>query len=261
MTSEHHIVVQDDSETGPRLKYWSRAAVTAYWTELWTKVDTGSYDRERKGHLPHQLRGTFVKWVKPGSRVLEAGCGLGHFTVAAAAKGYRAEGVDWSAVTIDKLRGRFPEIPWHVGDVRKLDFEDGTFDAVYSPGVVEHFEEGPTEILQETHRILAPGGHAIVSTPCFNRWMQRHPDRFTSTGSSAGEFYQYAFKREGMAALLGRIGFEVVQILPYGSLSTLSIYGGWKVPTPLVKPVAVAMDYALPTKAWGSTCIWVARRR
>jgi SAM-dependent methyltransferase len=260
VSNEHHIVVQDDQETGRRLKYWSRAADTAYWTELWAEVDDGSYRRELKGHQPHQLRATFQRWVRPGARVLEAGCGLAHFTVAAHARGYRAEGIDWSPETIDKLRGRFPQIPWHVGDVRKLDFDDDVFDAVYSPGVVEHFEEGPAQILRETRRVLAPGGYAVVSTPCFNTWLRGHPGRYTSTGTPAGEFYQYAFSPEGLAALLGRLGFEVVQVRPYGSLATLLRYGGRTVPAPLVKPLAVAMDYAPVTRAWGSTCIWVARK-
>lgn len=253
------IVVEDDPETGRRMKYFSRRASVEYWTELWESAARQPYDRERRGHLPHQLRETFSRWVKPAARVLEAGCGLGHFTVAARALGHRAEGLDWSEETIARLRGRFAEIPWHVGDVRQLAFPDATFDAVYSPGVCEHFEEGPTRILAETRRVLRPGGIAVISTPCFNRWLQDRADRFPAV-PAGGEFYQYAFSPDGLGRLLERLGFELLQVRPYASLDTMTSFNGWKVPGWATKPLAVAMDYAPVVRQWGSCCIWVGRR-
>jgi SAM-dependent methyltransferase len=255
------IVVEHDPVTGVRLKYYSRAADVEYWTELWRQNSGISYERELRGHLPHQLRRTFSRWVKPGSRTIEAGCGLGRFTVAANALGYRAEGLDWSAETIDGMRRRFPGIPWHVGDVRSIDSPDGVFDAVYSPGVCEHFEEGPADILIETRRVLRYGGIAVVSTPCFNTWLQRHAGDVTAGGGgTGGEFYQYAFTPEGMAGLLTRVGFEVLQVQPYGVLDTFTRYAGWRIPARYRRALAVAMDFLPVVREWGSTCIWVGRK-
>jgi len=257
----YDIIVQSDVETGRRMKYYSRAADVEYWTEMWSKLAAHqTYDRQLRGHLPHQLRDTFSRWVKPGARVLEAGCGLAHFTVAANALGYHAEGLDWSEGTIGRLGQLFPTIPWHVGDVRKLEFDDGAFDAVYSPGVCEHFEEGPTQILAETHRVLRPGGFALISTPFFNSWLQARSERFSVRGKPAGEFYQYAFTADGMSRLLERLGFEILQLRPCGSLATMIEFAGWKVPRQILKVLALAMDYAPVTREWGYCCIWVARR-
>jgi SAM-dependent methyltransferase len=257
--TDHEIVLDDDQTTGTRLKYYSQAADVNYWTELWKSSDNWSYDRQIRGHLPRQLRSTFKRWVDPGSRVLEAGCGIAHFTVAAHALGYRAEGLDWSLETIEKLRKRFPKIPWHIGDVRKLEFDDGEFDAVYSPGVCEHFEEGPTRILTETRRILRPTGIAFITTPCFNRWLQARPRRFTHTGNPTGDFYQYAFTPEGMSELLRRLGFEILQVRPYDVVDTMIKFAGWRIPRRMIKPLAV-MDIAPVIRNWGRCCIWVARR-
>src|SRR5205823_5854428 len=130
----------------------------------------------------------------PEARTLEAGCGLGRFTVAAHARGYRAEGLDWSAPTIARLRQQFPEIAWHLGDIRRLAFAEGTFDAIYLPGVCEHFEEGPTAVLAEGRRVLRPGGIAVISTPCFNGRLQRHAAAQPAPpGAAEFAFFEYAF--------------------------------------------------------------------
>jgi len=250
------------TDTGARLKHYSKAADVEYWTERWTQTGDLSYARERRGHLPHQLRVTWQRWVEPRSRILEAGCGLGHFTVAADALGYRAEGLDWSEQTISGLRDRFPAITWHVGDARRLPFPDDTFDAIYSPGVCEHFEEGPRQVLAETRRVLKSGGIAVISTPCFNAWMQRRATEIVDAAVPPGaRFHEYAFTTDGMAGLLQRLGFEVLQIRPYGAIDTVTRYGGWPVPTPLRKPVAFSLDCLPVVRELGSTCIWVARKR
>lgn len=256
-----HLVLEQDEATGRRLKQYSRTADVAYWTELWSRCDEVSYGRALRGHLPHQLRATFSRWVPQGARTLEAGCGLGHFTVAADARGYRAHGLDWSATPIERLRRQFSRIDWSVGDARHLEFANDSFDAVYSPGVCEHFEEGPTEILLETRRVLRRDGIAIISTPCFSPWLQQRATILTVDAAAPGVgFYQYAFTSDGMATLLGRIGFDVVQIHHYGALDTLVRYGGWRVPRSLSHPLAYAADVQPIARRLGSTCIWVARK-
>lgn len=259
--TRQRIVVEHDAVTGPRLAYYLQAADVDYWTDLWKQAGEPSYARACRGHLPHQLRQTFRRWAKRGGRTLEAGCGLGHFTVAANALGYQAEGLDWSADTIDTMRQRFPSIPWRVGDVRRLEFATESFDTVYSPGVCEHFIEGPVKVLSETHRILRRGGVAIVSTPCFNAWQQRHVDRVTRGVRGADrEFYQYAFTPDGLTRVLRGIGFEVVQVRPYAALDTLIQHADWRLPRRLAHVTAGLMDYVPVVRDWGSTCIWVARK-
>jgi hypothetical protein len=132
---------------------------------------------------------------------------------------------------------------------------------VYSPGVCEHFEEGPTAILTETRRILRAGGIAVVSTPCFGEWLRRHVAGVTTDADFAGfDFYQYAFTPEGMASLLGQLGFEVLQVRPYAVLDMFIRYGGWRVPAPVTNALALPLDYLPVLRNWGSTCIWVARK-
>lgn len=51
-------------------------------------------------------------------------------------------------------------------DARRLDFEDGSFDAVFSLSSIEHFGS-PSDIrsaASEIGRVLRPGGHAYIAT-------------------------------------------------------------------------------------------------
>jgi SAM-dependent methyltransferase len=256
-----HAIVEHDAGTGLRQKRYSRTADVDYWTALWAQFGDLSYARERRGHLAHQLRATFLKWVRPGARTLEAGCGLARFTVAAHARGYRAEGLDWSGPTIERLRRRFPEITWHVGDIRRLVFTEETFDAIYLPGVCEHFEEGPTAVLNEARRVLRRGGIAIISTPCFNDWLQRHAPASPEPAGAECRFYEYAFTPSGLTAVLERLQFEVLQIHPYSVLNTFVRANGWRVPRPFSTALSFGMDHLPMVRRWGSSCIWVARKR
>jgi SAM-dependent methyltransferase len=59
-------------------------------------------------------------------------------------------------------------------DARALEFEDATFDVVFSLSSIEHFG-GPRDIARassEIGRILKPGGYAFIVTECFTG---RHP--------------------------------------------------------------------------------------
>jgi SAM-dependent methyltransferase len=52
-------------------------------------------------------------------------------------------------------------------DIRELPFPAGSFDVVYTMGTIEHIDEYP-QSLQEIHRVLRPGGRAIVGVP--HKW-------------------------------------------------------------------------------------------
>jgi SAM-dependent methyltransferase len=51
-----------------------------------------------------------------------------------------------------------------VADVRDLPFADSSFDAIYSMGTIEHFDETERAV-QEIARVLKPGGRAIIGVP------------------------------------------------------------------------------------------------
>jgi SAM-dependent methyltransferase len=54
-------------------------------------------------------------------------------------------------------------------DGRELEFEDGSFDVVFSLSSIEHFGDSRdvARAAREIGRVLRPGGHAFVVTECF----------------------------------------------------------------------------------------------
>lgn len=124
-------------------------------------------------HIPEVAR--FGDWA--GQHVLEIGCGLGTDLTQFARAGARCVGIDLTPRAVElcerhfavhRLSGRFS-----VGDAENLAFGDQTFDLVYSHGVLHHTPDTERAI-DEVHRVLKPGGTAIVMLyhrHSFNYWV------------------------------------------------------------------------------------------
>jgi SAM-dependent methyltransferase len=98
-------------------------------------------------------------------RVLEIGVGLGTDLVRFARAGARVTGVDLTEHSIGLARSRLA-LEGLVGDLRRADaerlpFADGSFDVVYSWGVLHHTPDTAGAI-RESIRVLAPGGRLCV---------------------------------------------------------------------------------------------------
>ena len=100
-----------------------------------------------------------------GLKVLEIGCGLGTDGAQFADAGADYTGVDLTEAAVDLARKRFElfDLPGKLqtADAENLAFEDESFDLVYSHGVLHHTPE-IGKAVREIHRILRPGGRAVV---------------------------------------------------------------------------------------------------
>lgn len=103
----------------------------------------------------------------PGSRGLDAGCSIGlqSFLLAeAVGPGGHITGLDLSpeflsyAADMVKEAGLSDSISFREGDVRKLPFEDNTFDWAWSVDLVGYAPMEPVPLLKELARVVKPGG-------------------------------------------------------------------------------------------------------
>lgn len=200
-----------------RLVYYYKEADAAFWDSQWKQMLSQSYYRR---YLAGDLEGferPFTRHLPKEGRILEAGCGVARFVVALRARGYDCVGADFAEETITAVRAILPDLPVVATDVTHMnDVSDGEFAGVVSLGVVEHREAGPEPFLDETWRILSPGGMLLISVPTFNglrRWRERHGKY---NGDVRGmEFYQYAFPPEEFRGYLARAGFRTIAEYPY----------------------------------------------
>ncbi len=111
-----------------------------------------------------------------GKRVLDLGAGMGGFTVALAREGACVQAVEFNGAycRIARLRGRRYglDLPVVQAAGEALPLADGSFDLVCSWDVLEHVQDPPA-VLREIHRVLRPGGAALLTV--INRCAFRDP--------------------------------------------------------------------------------------
>ena len=134
----------------------------------------------------------------------------------ASRQGACAYGVDISPPIVAQARKAFDGTPGGrplrdaVGDVRDLPFRSDSFDAIYSMGTIEHFDETERAV-EEMARVLKPGGRAIIGVP--NRHDPFLRPLFVTVLQAIGMYgygYEKSYTRDGLKQMLERAGLIVV---------------------------------------------------
>ncbi len=114
----------------------------------------------------------FDRWR--GKRVLEVGVGLGTDFVRFVRAGAVATGVDLTEASVGLVRQRLAleglSAELRPADAEALPFPDGSFDLVYSWGVLDHTPETQRAI-DEVRRLVAPGGEARIMLYSRRSWV------------------------------------------------------------------------------------------
>ncbi len=181
--------------------------------------------------------------VHPGIRALDLAAGTGDIAFGLAARGARVTALDITHRMLQLAAGKRPAsaaVTFVTGDMMSLPFPDGTFDLVttgYGIRNVPLIEPAIAEI----RRVLRPGG--LVLSLDFNRpgnaavravylgyltvvgsalgWvLHRDPDTYRYIPESIRRYPGAA----GVAAMLGRDGFEDSRVIPVlGGLLAINV--------------------------------------
>jgi len=141
--------------------------VKAKWDELHTqKRFCPVYPNDRV------VAWTFRRFPKSSDtqyRLLDLGCGAGRHAIFWAAEGYNVAACDFSETGINETLMRAKEKELHIAtqqcDADDLPYGDNEFDGVLSYGVLYYLPyERYQAAVREIHRVLKPGGRALVVT-------------------------------------------------------------------------------------------------
>jgi ubiquinone/menaquinone biosynthesis C-methylase UbiE len=105
--------------------------------------------------------GYLLPHLRPGTKLLDVGCGPGTITADLAALVTPGEviGIDASPAVIAEARDGMTagNLSFAVGDVDQLPFADDSFDVVHAHQVLQHLAD-PVAALGEMRRVCRPGG-------------------------------------------------------------------------------------------------------
>jgi ubiquinone/menaquinone biosynthesis C-methylase UbiE len=126
--------------------------------------------REQQFSFRSQKRIVMDMLAGTKGRLLEVGCGPAVMTPDLLAMGCEVQGIDMSQEMLRRAEQRMAGHPlekrcrFALGDVERLQFPSGTFDAVVCMGVLEYLPRYG-RALDEICRVLAPGGVAVLTLP------------------------------------------------------------------------------------------------
>ncbi len=139
------------------------------------------------------------RYLKPGSLVLDAGCGTGENIAAICKAGFKGVGIDLQLSGLEHKKKEIPQLNLLQADIQALPFKDGVFQAVVLADILEHIEE---KVLNEINRVLSPNGLVLIMVPAYQSlWSLRD--------KAAGHLRRYNKKRLKKLALeyFGKIEF------------------------------------------------------
>jgi ubiquinone/menaquinone biosynthesis C-methylase UbiE len=156
-----------------------------------------------------------------GKRVLEIGFGPGYDALKFMQSGADYTGIDITPENVERTRRHlaFFNLSPNVrqGDAENLPFQDGTFDVVYSNGVLHHVPD-MARAFREARRVLKPGGKFIVLL--YNRYSVFY------AGLVAVHYLSGRFRNETLAQRRSRIEASSADAAPLVNVYSKRELGG-----------------------------------
>ncbi|MDP4013185.1 MAG: class I SAM-dependent methyltransferase [Candidatus Nanopelagicales bacterium] len=142
-----------------------------------------------------------------GALVVEAGCGEGYGAAALCGAGANVLAVDDDPATAEHANVHYPQVRVAQANLVQLPLPDASVGFIVSMQVIEHLWD-VRAFLRECHRVLAPAGTLIVSTPnriTFSPDLGRHEP-------PVNPFHREEFDAGQLRDLVSGEGFDVTAI-------------------------------------------------
>lgn len=124
--------------------------------------------------MPALMRAVLGDRLRPGLRILDAGCGPGANFGWLAPYG-EVVGVDYSQEAVRLANQRHPEMHALVADITDLPFEDASFDLALELTVLALVPDDARAV-SELARVTRPGGAVLLMEPAIPRLRRDHDE-------------------------------------------------------------------------------------
>ncbi|UXP33205.1 class I SAM-dependent methyltransferase [Reichenbachiella agarivorans] len=150
------------------------------------------------------LKAYYVAQPMVSGTVLEPGCGEGRGIELLAPQADQYLALDKIQSVIDALKLKYDSVDFRQAVFPPFDgLVDNTFDTVISFQVIEHIQDDLL-FLKEIHRVLKPGGKAIITTPNIKMSLSRNPWHVREyTSAELKELAQGIFSSVEMKGIAG----------------------------------------------------------
>ena len=150
-----------DIYTSPLYKSFGIKSIEKFYKDKFLGKSVGNF-LKYYSMAKYDIRYSKVTWIynniRPGTTILDIGCGSGHLTILYNKKIKKLVGVDISEMCLQEaLRGGYDEV--YKADVLSLPFDNSTFDYVVSLDLFGHIEAKlKNKVISEIARVLKPDG-------------------------------------------------------------------------------------------------------
>lgn len=166
--------IRVDDKTAAIERYWNSHPLGVQYV---TRDDVEDGSPEFFEHIRPWMNPYKFPWIMEridaeaarlkGKKLLEVGCGMGYDSLEFIRRGVRVTAVDLTENAVAYARRHFEIVGAEADDLRvgnalALPFDDESFDAVWSNGVL-HATGDTQRAVSEVWRVLKPGGRAIIS--------------------------------------------------------------------------------------------------
>lgn len=151
----------------------------------------------------------FFEHLKPGSYILDLGCGSGKDAKIFIDRGYHVIGIDLSKELLKIAKKTVPDAEFKLMDIVNLDFQPNTFDGIWAISSVVHIpKDYVSKTLQSCYNILKDEGIMYVSVKKGVGEEMIPDDRYGGL-----QKYWSFFQEEEIKGLLEPQGFKIIENL------------------------------------------------